>query len=259
MSRPIPDEIALTPLQMAPNFYLHTLYYSVAFVAIMASISPIFGTLFPSWYKALNDKKREELPAYVTSMFHHFSVVPMAWYFIYMDYTSTIDCAQFVWFAAPFCTGFVIADTIFYAIPLCFRGNFEFALHHILAIWMVFTILSGSGHLIRFLAHIIICDTTNAVFNIAWFLRLSKYKDSVAVTICEVSFAVLFLNLRCINLSTVFGILFFSHLGEASYGFGRYVFPILSVMQFYWLYKILQATLQKVFPAKNKKVKSKNK
>ena len=250
MTRPISDEPTPTALDMAPDYYLHTLYYTIAFVIIMALIPVTYSRLYPTWYKELNERKKSEFPAYLSSMLHHFTVVPLAWIYIYKDFMAvgtngSVDYTDFLWFAAPFCTGFVLADTIFFAIPLCFRGNFEYIIHHALAIWMIYSILCGSGHLMRFLPHLVICDTTNAVFNVAWLLRLTGYKDSPIVPVLESTFALLFFLLRNINLSLVFGIMFMSPEGQ-SYGYGRYVFPMISMLQFYWLVKIVQSMTKKM-------------
>jgi hypothetical protein len=241
-----------TAFEMVPDFYLHTAYWGGMFIVLMAVVPIVLKNMFPDWFKTLNDRKKEELPAYLTSMVHHLTVVPLAWFCIYNDFQVTdpnnpFELAVFLKFAAPFCVGFVLADTFFYAVPLCFRGNFEYVIHHALAFWMTYALLSSSGHLIRYFPHIIICDTTNGVFNLAWMLRLTGMKDSPLVAFLEIAFAVLFFFLRIINLSVVFYIMFTSP--DGNFGVGKYVFPLISLLQFYWLFKIAQALLKKFLPA----------
>jgi hypothetical protein len=145
-----------------------------------------------------------------------------------------------------------LAGTIFYAIPLVFRGNYEYIIHHVLALWMVSSLLFGSGFFIRYFPHIIICDTTNGIFNLAWLLRLTGWKDSRLVSALEILFAVLFFFLRVINLTVVFGIMFY-HPEGAAFIVGRYAFPLISLLQFYWSFKIAQTLFKKVAPIKTAK------
>ena len=244
-----------TTIEIVPNFYLHTFYCSLFFLILMALVPIVLSRLYPTWYKSLTDKKKQELPAYLTSLVHHSTVVPLAWYGIYQDFQVTdpdqpFDMTVFINFAAPFCVGFIVADTFYYAIPLCFHGNVEYIIHHVLALWMTYALLSSSGHLVRYFPHIVICDTTNAVFNLAWILRTTGLRNSVFVSTLEVSFAVLFFFLRIINLSVVFYILF--HSADGNFGVGKYAFPLISLLQFYWQLKIAQALLKKFAPSKEK-------
>lgn len=250
------DERQPTMVDIAPDFVVHTAICTAVFVVLMYLVPLILKTVCATWYNSLADKKKEEVPAYLSSMLHHLTVVPMAWFFIYHDFVTAgsnpADLTLFLRFAIPFCTGFIFADTIFFAIPLATRGNMEYIIHHILAVWMIYTLFTGSGHFFRYFPHIIICDTTNAVFNIAWFLRLTGWKDSSVVSGLEILFAVLFFFLRVINLTVVFGIMFF-HSEGVSFGLGRYAFPLISAMQFYWAFKIVQAMFKKLAPSKGGK------
>jgi hypothetical protein len=250
LNRPVPSTAIPTGIEMAPDFFLHTGIYTVGFLIVMAALPVLCKLLFPSWYNALAPKKKEELPAYISSFLHHFTVVPLSWYIIFLDFNyysaaHPMDYTQFITFAAPFCTSFVLADTIFYALPMCLRGNFEYILHHILAMWMDYALMTTNGHLLRYLPHIIICDTTNAVFNVAWLMRLTGFNGSPVLLFFESIFALLFFVLRCINLSTTFWILFFHDNGN-SFGHGKWVFPFLSLMQFYWLSLIYVASQKKL-------------
>ncbi len=69
------------------------------------------------------------------------------------------------------------------------------------------------------------------------------------LTSLEISFAALFLLLRGINLSVVFGVMFFSE-DNAGFGVGKYAFPFLSLLQVFWLSKIAGALVKKLFPGK---------
>mmetsp|Transcript_58389 Transcript_58389/g.114844 ORF Transcript_58389/g.114844 Transcript_58389/m.114844 type:complete len:285 (+) Transcript_58389:69-923(+) len=248
--------------ETVPDFYQQTFYWGIIFCVLMVLIPKTISILFPAWYKSLDVKKIEELPAYVTSLVHHITVVPLAWWWIYNDFLVTDPNepyvpAAYLRFAAPFCLGFIVADTFFYAIPLIRRGNVEYIIHHALAFWMTYALLSSSGHLIRYFPHIIICDTTNGFFNLAWILRLSGFRDTVLVSFLEISFAVLFFFLRIINLSTVFYLMFTSP--DGNFGIGRFAFPLISLLQFYWQFKIAQALSKKFLGSGSTKKNNNNK
>ena len=218
----------------------------------------ISAQMAPMWFKSLNERKKAEFPTYLSSMIHHFSVVPLAWYYIYLDYQTEvhkpIDFANFLCFVAPLCSGFVVADTLFYAIPLTFRGNFEYVLHHGLALWLIYLFLYGPGCFTRFYPHLIICDTTNILFNSAWLLRLAGFRDSAVVSALELMFSLFFVLIRAVNLTLVFGVILLNPQSEV-FGVGRFVLPMISLLQFYWLGKIAQSLIAKFSPSiKTKKL-----
>ncbi len=69
----------------------------------------------------------------------------------------------------------------------------------------------------RFIPHLLICDTTNILFNTAWLLRLGNLRGTVVVSILEVLFAISFLLVRAIHMPTMFvalGLLHGTSLGE---------------------------------------------
>eukprot|EP01031_Cornospumella_fuschlensis_P046014 gene46014-56321_t len=68
--------------------------------------------VFTKWFNSLDARKKVEFPPYFVSMFHHLTMVPIAWYFIYKDtlledYShGTVDYGNFIGMVVPFCTGF---------------------------------------------------------------------------------------------------------------------------------------------------------
>lgn len=245
LTRPLTKVPVPIALETVPQIYFHTMLFAAGFSIIMILVPQLSKSFYPKWYSGLSDRKKSEFPTYLISLIHHFLAVPIAWIYIYKDflvtdYDNPLDYSAVLPFIAPLCVGFVVADTFFYAIPLSFTGNIEYLIHHGLALWLCSVFLTGPGNLTRFYPHILICDTTNIFFNIAWLLRLVGYKDTPIVTVLEILFSVFFALIRCVNLTIVFGVIFFSDEGR-SFGVGRFVFPLISALQFYWLVKIIQS------------------
>jgi hypothetical protein len=209
----------------------------------MVGVSKTFGKLFPKWYAILDARKKKEFSPYVVSMLHHLSMVPIAWYYLYKDYqladysNGGVDYSSFIALVVPFCTGFIIADTVCFAIQQAIAGTPEYLFHHILSVWMIFALLSAPGQLTRYYPHLLISDTTNIFFNTAWLLRLFGFRGSTIVVILENLFALSFLLLRAINVALVFFVIFFSVHSEVM-GIARYTLPLIAMLQWYWMSKI---------------------
>lgn len=250
LHRPLAQVKLPTGIEIVPKLFQHSLCSFLLFAFIMVWIPIISSRLYPKWYDAMTDRKKGEYPSYLSSMLHHLIVVPLGWLYIYKDtlvtdYNQPVDYSWLLPIIAPFITGQMLADTIFFAIPLAIkRGNWEYILHHALGLWMISVFLTGPGNLTRFYPHLIICETTNILFNTAWLLRLAGYKDSLLVSVLEISFSVFFVLIRIINLTIVFKIIFMSDEGQ-TFGVGKYVFPLISLLQFYWMIKIAQSLYSK--------------
>jgi len=238
----IPKVHLPTGIESVPDFYTHSLIVCVFFSIINFLIPIVSKSMSPKWYESLTDKKKTEYPCYLGSMLHHAVVVPAAWYFVYQDImlvydNNSLDYTYFLRVVAPIMSGFILCDTLFFAIPLALKKDFEYSFHHAMGIYMIYLFLYGPGNLTRFYPLLIICETTNVVFNSAWLLRLFGFKDTPLVTVLELSFTLLFILIRTVNLTIAFNAIYFSEEANA-YGVGKLVFPMISFLQFFWLYKI---------------------
>jgi hypothetical protein len=252
-------------IQSLPNLWRDTALWSVFFTVVMLLVPVAFKKFASKWYNSLDARKQVEFPPYFVSMFHHCTMVPVAWLYIYkdfllVDYTNgTVDYSVFVGMVVPFCTGFIVGDTFCFAIQQAINGVPEYIIHHVLTLWMIFSLLCAPGQLSRFFPHMLICDTTNIFFNTAWLLRLAGYRGSPIVSAFELLFAISFFLLRAINLSLVLGLIFFSEPGQAM-GISRFTLPPIVFLQWYWMSKIGSSALglkktKKAVTAKGEKKK----
>lgn len=256
----IPSVKLPTGIESVPDFYKHSLIVCVFFSILNLLIPIVSKALYPKWYSSLTEKKKIEYPCYLGSMLHHAIVVPAAWLFVYYDVVlvynnNSLDYTNFLRVVAPIMSGFILCDTLFFALPLALKNDFEYAFHHAMGIYLIYLFLYGPGNMTRFYPLLIICETTNVVFNSAWLLRLAGYRDTPLVIYLEMFFVLLFILIRTVNLTIAFIAIFNSEEAKA-FGVGRVVFPMISLLQFFWLYKIFKSLASRNSkPADKKKAK----
>ena len=247
-------------LELLPNFIQDSLIWTVIFSLFFIAIPFFIKNFSFTWYESLEKRKKIELPSYCVCLIHHYFMVPRAWIHVFNDFILPINQYNLINYSlieakiAPFCMGYLISDTLFYALPqLINEMKYEYIIHHILTIYLVYcTISSNSGTINRFIPHLLICDTTNIFFNTAWLLRLTSMKNSLLVTILELIFALSFLLTRVINLSCVFyGLL--NHPNVNELGYAKYTLMPIALLQWFWFYKIMRTMIVRLNPSKKSK------
>eukprot|EP01040_Poterioochromonas_malhamensis_P000210 gene210-220_t len=244
--RKLPSHHSPTGFNVIDNFYLIVAGWTLIFVAWYYLFDYLGKRLFPVWYKQLPERKRREFPVYAMCLVHHFVVVPRAWIHVFQDFfrfPNDLSDILYVYLEAPmvpFSFGYLLGDTLVYALPELFKvGTYDYLLHHVLSSWLLVNAMSSSGHMMRYTPHLIICDTTNILFNIAWLLRTSEiFRGSSIVKTLEIGFALLFLPTRVINLPLILWAAFNQEYAK-ELGISRYAFIPIILLQFYWFVKIV--------------------
>lgn len=244
ISRELPISETPTGFDVLPHFFYKTAIWTLFFTAMNIVVPTLAAFVTPKWYGSLSLRDRREFPSYVVCLIHHIAMVPTAWVHVYQDSLLTDEMALLVDYASleaivgPFCIGYLLGDTIAFAIPEAIAFRFEFIIHHILTVWLVGTAMFGPGNLLRYIPHLILCDSTNIFFNLSWLLRRSGYKGSALVTTMELLFALFFLLVRVINLPFVFLVLTLNP-SSVKWGLARYSLLPIALMQWYWFSKIV--------------------
>ena len=234
-----------------PNFYYKTILWSLFFCALHLIIPFLVKNMHSSWYRNLNSKDRRELSSYLVCMIHHVAMVPPAWIHIYQDWLIPDEAAALLDYGlieaavGPFSIGYLIGDTLCFALPEALGLRFEYLVHHLFTVYLIVSSVFGPCQLCRFIPHLIICDTTNIFFNLAWLLRRSGWKGSTTVICLEVIFGWMFLVTRVINLPMVFFTVAMSDYGPAM-GLSRFTFGPISLMQWFWFWKIIATMVKRV-------------
>lgn len=254
--RALPEHETPSGVDTIENFVQKTAFWSAFFSALFMLVPYLTKKFAPKWYGNLPERKIREYPSYVVCLIHHLTLVPRAWVHIFADFVRTeaelavINYAVVEASVAPFCLGYLIGDTLCFAIPeLISRGKMEYMIHHVFTVWLIVSTMYSSGHLTRFIPHLLICDTTNVFFNIAWLLRAAGYEGSWIVSLLEILFAVFFLCTRAINMPTVFLAVGLSKQGQ-SLGIARLSLIPIALMQWYWFYKIVATLSVRLRPKK---------
>lgn len=139
-----------------PNFLEQLLFWFTLFSALFLLIPIISKKYFATWYNRIDEKKVKELETYVICLFHHISVVPIAWFYIYQDFNMTLEqVAKFDYAVsysaiAPFCIAYLCSDGLFFALPDALKGSPAMLVHHFVTILLVsLTLISEDGAMNR--------------------------------------------------------------------------------------------------------------
>ncbi len=132
LSRPLPSPKRVPGFAGLGNFWMNLTLWTI-FFSVLHKIAPIIiKKMYPKWYDSLSQRKKNDLPAYVVTMVHHLTAVPVGWYIVICDYYGWVDFSNIVYpydflenLVIPFCLANVIADTFWYALPECFHMRFE--------------------------------------------------------------------------------------------------------------------------------------
>lgn len=254
-------------LDVLPHFLHKSILWSLFFCMLFYFIPTFYSTFYPKWYKELDERKRREFPSYAACLVHHLAMVPRAWVHVVTDFLRTpavlavIDYAPIEATIAPFCVGYLVSDTLCYAVPeMIYRGRYEFIVHHIMTLYLILSTLFAPGHFTRFIPHLVICDTSNIFLNISWLISIGIFgadmRQSFVVTILELLFAFSFLLVRVINLPTAFLAI---NLKEdvVELGWSRFTMAPIALLQWYWFSIIVSTTLKRINSRNQARSKSK--
>lgn len=138
--------------------------------------------------------------------------------------------------------------------PEVINGKYEYLIHHGASLGLYYGLLSTGGPIIRFIPHFMICESSNAIFNTAWFIRNGGGNDTTILRFLEVLFGIVFFVLRILNLPVSVYVML-TLPGIEKLGYYRYVLLPIMGLQFMWFYMIVKALLKK-FRAKKPEVKA---
>ncbi len=255
--RPLPTHDTPSGVEVIESFYPKTAAWSIFFIILFQVVPWIVKNFAPTWFETLLPRKRKELPSYAVCLVHHFALVPLAWYHVIQDFGRSesdlqgFDYVRVESIVAPFCLGYLISDTVCFAISEMIAGRVEYIIHHVMTVWLVMTTMYASGHLTRFIPHLLICDTTNVFFNTAWLMRAAGLQGSAIVTALEIVFAIAFLFCRAINMPMTFYAVSQSPMGQ-SLGWARLSLVPIVLLQWYWFAKIIIGMKDRLAPSSNK-------
>lgn len=236
----------------------HVLIWSLIFIALSSAGDLLVPLLCPLYYQRLEDKKRKEMSSYITSTIHHVYVVGYGAWTIYMDmqrppsdydYDYKLNMMQFI----PVVSGYLFSDIVYCAIPDFLNGKMDTIGHHILGVAICFSAFLLNSSIARFIPHLLICESSSLVFNLAWIFKSMGQKDTSIVITLEYLFAVLFTLLRVIHMPAVIASCWmFAQSVEVKWVLMVLLVPIY-LLQVYWFFAILRALKKKEKAREDKK------
>ena len=207
---------------------------------------------FASWWQGLSAEHRRDFSTYTVVMVHHVYVVPRSWWRMYSDYQvrpedfATMDYGPLDSIVSPILTGYLIADTIFYALP---QKSIQYLIHHTVTMAIVLGGNSGNNYLTRFIPHLLVSDTTQLLYNTSWILKRFGWKDNSPICLTlEILFAVMFPIVRVfimpvaflrVGIAETLGNPNEQTLAKEGMRLGRFSFLPLFIMQLYWYSLVL--------------------
>ena len=223
---------------------------ALVFFCLQLCIVRFLKVVYPHWWEKLPVTKQSAIPPCIVGLMHHFVVIPVAAWAMYEYYTSgQLLTASHVYGLSLFSFGYLSVDTLFYAIPESMRGNHEYSIHHVLAVWVTVALADAkSPDMLLLVPDILMCELSTIFFAIGWIMRSTSYKTSTVIKPLEILFAISFFFSRCINLS--WSVFRCWHVSE-EIGPARFTLIPIVLMQWFWMYKIVMSVMS---PKKEKKV-----
>jgi len=245
LNRPEPTVLQTHLVHDRGDFFKWCLIWSLYFSFLCVTLPKIIKRLFHTMYASMDPEKQAELPAFAAGILHHIVIVPVGVYEIYADFCRTefnIDYVRTLSMAVslvPFTFGYIFADTLFLAAGEMLKGKFAYAIHHAATFVLYYCLLSAEGPIIRYMPHLFVCEASNIVFEIAFFMRAAGHRDSLAIQIVEALFAITFFFTRIFNLPIcIWAVLKLPGTKKLPSILPWTLVPIV-LLQFFWFGKIL--------------------
>ena len=255
LGRPEPEVAQTMLVHDQQQFAYHCFLSSVYFSALCLGLPRLIKHVYPKFYAGLDDTKLSELPAFTSGFMHHIVIVPIGLLEIYRDYMRhlakdfNIDYVRALTpavSAVPFTFGYILGDTLFLAIGELLKGKWAYAIHHGATFVLYYVLLKAQGPIIRYMPHLFVCEASNLVFEVAWFLRAAGYRDSLAIQIVEILFVVVFFVTRIVNLPICVWAVLILPGTKLLPAVLPWTLGVVVLLQIYWFIRILQVITGKV-------------
>lgn len=242
-----------------PNLEMYTLLFTIYFCLLFYYTPKVVSMINKNWYNGLDKIKRDQMPSYIVCLFHHFVVVPSSYYQIYLDYNieniAQINYPKKEGWITSYCLAYLIADSIFYAIPEAIKKekkDFQYIIHHIVTLSLILPcIYSENGSVMRFIPHLLISDTSNILLNLSWLVSLTSFRDHIITKSMKILFVITYFILRAYHMPIMFWAVATYDQYINGLGIGKYMIIPLILLQWYWSFLIISKLPQQLTAKKN--------
>lgn len=236
----------LMGLGLHTEIAIFSVFFSVLFITVRYNLS----VLFPKWWIDLSVDDKTEVPPCFVNCVHHCFVVPFGLYYMYTYAVYGIYMpTETLTFLVPITLGYLIADTIFFAIPQAITTKSgDYIIHHVLGIYLTYIVAnSEEASILIFVSSMFVTEISTILLNMSIIIGTTTYKATNIGTYLEYAFAIAFVITRIFNLTYQTVICVSS---TESVGYGKYCLIPLLLLQYYWLYKIAKHAMTVINPKK---------
>lgn len=268
LKTPSPNE-AYRGIDHYPNVYYEAALWTLLFCVGHIILPFIYPILLPRWYKSLTSEEKVLSRSYTWAAVHHTVVVSLAFVHLVEDVYAYYDTGlagggrvledgtrvgniiygQKELIPVAFTLAYYLSDTIMYSIP---SGELMYCVHHVFCLMITLAALYGPGEICRMIPHAYIVDITSILLGFIWFGETAKASKSIIFAL-KLSFATLFFITRVVNYPMLLYAYFIYIPSFPNFGFTRFFFLPLLVLQLYWFYLIVLGAISGDSPNNKKK------
>ena len=233
------------------QIFIWSSFFSILFISNKWCLS----VLFPNWWMKLSSNEQTDVPPCFVNCIHHVVVVPFGLYYIFTYATVGIYMpSEVLTLMIPGTIGYLVADTIFFAIPQAITTkSLDYMIHHIVGIYLSYIVMFATeSSILIFVSSMFITEISTILLNISIIIKSTSYKNSPKiVNYFEYLFAFTFIVTRIFNLTYQTYICIPS---THSVGIGKYCLIPLLILQYFWLYKIILIAMKTPTNIENKQL-----
>ena len=260
---PVPSRTVPVFADMFPHFYYDSLFWLVVFLVVFYTTKAILDTIFPHIIRNISSKEdRVDYYNYYLSLSHHLVVVPLACYRLltingaasistcmlsggegYSEHTKAFFHCE----SSAYMTGYLLADSLTYALPMALKGNYMYLGHHAMALGVSALVPILTAEVAPLCSRIMLLETSSIFFAISFLLKQSGFADHPIILFLEIAFGVSFFFSRIVNLSALVPEVYFGLVADAAstaeeITLGWFIlglFVPLWALQMFWFSKIV--------------------
>jgi hypothetical protein len=200
---PLPQFADVTVFQLiGPWDFLAAAAWKTALLAALSLGLPhVFARLFP----AMEARTASKAASWVSALVHHTYVVLLSLAALQAQLAAPGEAAiPAMLGGVTWTVAYLLSDTLTTAVPDALAGQYDYLLHHGLAIAMTGLVVGWlPAKLLRLAPHLWLCEVSAFGLGLSWACQKAGLGASLLCRLAEALFMVTFLSTRCLNLPLV--------------------------------------------------------
>lgn len=187
---------------IGPAAFLTAAAWKTALLAALSlGLPPVFLRLFP----AMEARTAGKAAGWVSALVHHTYVVALSLAVLQQQLATPGEAAiPAMLGGVTWTVAYLLSDTLTTAVPDALAGQYDYLIHHGLAIAMTGLVIGGfPAKLLRLAPHLWLCEASAFGLGLSWTCQKAGLGASSLCRFAEALFMVTFLTTRCVNLPLV--------------------------------------------------------